>query len=128
MGLFRSIDRGVSWEDMEIGRFSPLTYSRDIRVAPQDPRTLYACFSPAARSEDGSVYRSRDLGETWTRFDHGIKAEATMMAVALHPQNPEQVHCVSRSGQVFSTIDGGASWAENPLPDGVRDVYAVACT
>jgi photosystem II stability/assembly factor-like uncharacterized protein len=128
MGLFRSADRGVSWEDMEVGRFSPLTYSRDVRVSPQEPRTLYACFSPAARSEDGSVYRSHDLGETWTRFDHGIKAEATMMAVALHLQDPEQVHCVSRSGQVFSTTDGGASWSEAPLPEGVRDVYAVACT
>jgi len=128
MGLFRSVDRGVSWEDMEVGRFSPLTYSRDVRVSPQDPRTLYACFSPAARSEDGSVYRSHDLGATWTRFDHDIKAEATMMAVTLHPEDPEQVHCVSRSGQVFSTVDGGASWAEHPLPEGVRDVYAVACT
>lgn len=128
MGLFRSADRGASWEDMEVGRFSPLTYSRDVRVSPQDARTLYACFSPAARSEDGSVYRSHDLGETWTRFDHDIKAEATMMAVTLHPQDPEQVHCVSRSGQVFSTVDGGASWTEYPLPEGVRDVYAVACT
>jgi photosystem II stability/assembly factor-like uncharacterized protein len=128
MGLFRSTDRGLSWEDMEVGRFSPLTYSRDVRVSPQDPRTLYACFSPAARSKDGSVYRSHDLGETWTRFDHDIKADATMMAVALHPQDPKQVHCVSRSGQVFSTIDGGVSWSENPLPEDVRDVYAVACT
>ena len=44
-----------------MGRFSPLTYSRDVRVSPHDPRVLYACLSPAARSEDGSLYRSR----TW---------------------------------------------------------------
>jgi photosystem II stability/assembly factor-like uncharacterized protein len=127
MGLFRSTDEGGSWQDMQVGRFSPLTYSRDVRVSPQDPRVLYACLSPAARSEDGSLYRSEDLGETWSRFDHGIKAEATMMAVALHHQDAAQVHCVSRCGQVFSTMDGGASWQEHPLPDGVRDVYAVAC-
>jgi photosystem II stability/assembly factor-like uncharacterized protein len=127
MGLFRSDDRGASWRDMEVGRYSPLTYSRDVRVSPQDPRVLYACLSPAARSEDGSLYRSQDLGETWTRFDHGIKAEATMMAVALHPQDAAQVHCVSRCGQVFSTLDGGGSWQEQRLPEGVRDVYAVAC-
>ena len=62
MGLFRSDDRGKSWRDMEIGRFSPLTYGRDIRVSPHDPRTLYAALSPAARSKDGSLYRSTDLG------------------------------------------------------------------
>ena len=126
MGLFQSDDRGSSWRDMEIGRFSPLTYGRDVRVSPQDPRTLYACLSPAARSEDGSLYRSQDLGQTWKRFDHGVKADRTMMAVALHPRDPDQVHCVSRSGQVFGTQDGGRTWQEHRVPD-VQDVYAIAC-
>ena len=127
MGLFRSADRGATWDDMEVGRFSPLTYSRDVRVSPEDAQTLYACFSPAARSEDGSVYRSRDLGQTWSRFDHDVKAEATMMAVALHPRDADQVHCVSRCGQLFSTVDGGKTWEEYRLPEHVRDIYAVAC-
>jgi hypothetical protein len=74
MGVFRSTDRGVNWEDMEIGRFSPLTYSRDICVSPHSPRTLFTALSPAARSEDGSLYRSDDLGGSWRRIDRGIKA------------------------------------------------------
>ncbi len=126
MGLFQSDDRGSSWRDMEIGRFSPLTYGRDVRVSPQDPRTLYACLSPAARSEDGSLYRSQDLGQTWKRFDHGVKAKRTMMAVALHPRDADQVHCVSRCGQVFGTQDGGRTWQEHQVPE-VQDVYAIAC-
>jgi len=126
MGLFQSDDKGASWRDMQIGRFSPLTYGRDVRVCPHDSRTLYACLSPAARSEDGSLYRSQDLGQTWKRFDHGVKAERTMMAVALHPRDPDQVYCVSRSGQVFGTEDGGRTWKENRVP-GVQDVYALAC-
>jgi hypothetical protein len=28
---------------------------------------------------------------------------------------------------VFGTQDGGKSWNETRLPEGVRDVYAVAC-
>jgi photosystem II stability/assembly factor-like uncharacterized protein len=127
MGLFRSTDRGEHWEDMEIGRFSPLTYGRDIRVSPQDPKILYACLSPAARSTDGAIYRSDDVGRTWKRFDHGVKAEATMMAVALHPTDPNQVYGVSRFGQVFGTQDGGKSWHEHRLPEGARDLYALAC-
>jgi photosystem II stability/assembly factor-like uncharacterized protein len=127
MGLFESGDRGSTWRSMEIGRFSPLTYGRDILVSPANPRHLYACLSPAARSKDGSLYRSQDLGESWTRLDHGVKADSTMMAVALHRRDPEQVYCVSRSGQVFGTQDGGRTWAEQHLPDGVQDVYAVAC-
>jgi len=126
MGMFRSDDRGESWRDMEVGRFSPLTYARDVRVSPHDPRTLYACLSPAARSEDGSLYRTSDLGQSWARVDHGVKARATMMALALDAGDPNHVACVSRCGQVFSTADGGQSWRESLLPDGVKDVYALA--
>jgi len=127
MGLFKSADRGATWTDMEIGRFSPLTYARDVQVSPHDPRTLYACLSPAARSEDGSLYKSEDLGQTWRRLDHGVKARSTMMAMGLHGKDPSQVYCATRGGQVFGTQDGGRAWHEYPLPDGVDDVYAVAC-
>ena len=127
MGLFSSDDRGASWRDMEIGRYSPLVYCRDVLVSGHDPRVMYACLSPASRSIDGSLYRSDDAGKSWRRFDHGIKANATMMSVSEHPADPARVYCASRCGQVFGTEDAGASWREYPLPQGVQDVYAVAC-
>jgi photosystem II stability/assembly factor-like uncharacterized protein len=126
MGLFKSANRGETWEDMEIGRFSPLTYGRDIRTSPHDAKVMYAALSPAARSTDGSIYKSTDVGKTWTRFDHGIRADATMMGVTLHPRDPNQVYAVSRVGQMFGTQDGGKSWTESRLPEGVRDTYCVA--
>jgi photosystem II stability/assembly factor-like uncharacterized protein len=126
MGLFRTDDRGASWRDMQIGRFSPLTYCRDVIVSPHDPRTLYACLSVHARGDDGSLWRSRDIGASWKRYDHGIKSRATMMAVAQHPRDAARVYCVSRCGQVFGTEDDGKSWNEYPLPAGVEDVYSVA--
>jgi photosystem II stability/assembly factor-like uncharacterized protein len=127
MGIFQSVDRGVSWRDIQVGRFSPLTYCRDVIVSPHDARVMYACLSPAARSHDGSLYRSDDLGETWQRFDRGVKANATMMAASVHPRDPQRVYCVSRCGQVFGTEDNGATWSEYQLPDEVGDAYAVAC-
>lgn len=127
MGLFCSADRGKTWKDMEIGRFSPLTYARDVQVAPQDPYTLYAALSPAARSRDGSLYRSQDLGQTWQRLDHDVTPRSTMMTVALNRRDPNQVYCATRGGQVFATQDGGATWSEYPLPEGLQDVYTLAC-
>ena len=110
IGLFRAQDRGASWHDMKVGRFSPLTYARDVCVSPHNPRTLYACLSTAARSNDGTLYRSDDLGETWRRFDHGIKAEGTMTCVTVSRADPKRIYCVSRVGQVFGTEDEGATW------------------
>ena len=127
MGLFRSDDRGATWYDTEIGRFSPLTYCHDVVVSPHDPRVVFTCLSPAAFSNDGSLYRSDDLAQSWRRIDHGIKANSTLMAVSVHPSDPTQVFCVTRGGQVFGTDDAGGSWQEYRLPSGVEDVYAVAC-
>jgi photosystem II stability/assembly factor-like uncharacterized protein len=127
MGLFRSDDRGLTWYDTEIGRFSPLTYCHDVIVSPHDARVMYVCLSPAAFSEDGSLYRSDDLAKTWRRIDHGIKAQSTLMAVNVHPHDPAQIYCVTRGGQVFGTEDSGGSWREYRLPSGVEDVYAIAC-
>ena len=127
MGVFRTDDKGASWRDVEVGRFSPLTYCRDVIVSPHDPKVMYACLSVSSRGDDGSLYRSDDVGRTWRRFDRGVKSRGTMMAVTAHPHDPAQVYCVSRCGQVFGTEDTGATWREYLLPEGVQDVYTVAC-
>jgi len=127
MGLFRSDDGGGHWQDVEVNRFSPLTYGRDLRVSPHDPMVLYAALSPAFRSSDGGIFRSDDVGRTWRRFDHGVKAEATMMGVAVHPRDSGRVYGISKAGQVFGTPDGGETWVERRLPAGVGDCYAIAC-
>jgi len=127
MGLFRSADKGRTWQDMEMKRFSPVTYGRDVRVAPQDPNTLYAALSVAAASHDGGVYRSRDAGRTWTRFDK-VQVRGTIMSLGLHASDPQQVYIGARyQGEVFGTQDGGVSWTPMPLPGPVKDIYSVAC-
>ncbi len=128
MGLFRGDERGTAWSDMQLGRFSPLTYCRGVAVSPHAPRTLYATLSPAARSSDGALYRSDDFGESWRRFDHGVRVEATMVSVAPDPDDPARVYCASRSGQIFVTADDGRSWRETRLPANVMQrVRFVAC-
>jgi photosystem II stability/assembly factor-like uncharacterized protein len=127
LGLFRTTDQGKTWRDMEMKRFSPVTYGRDVKVAPQDPNTIYAALSVAASSHDGGLYRSQDAGMTWKRFDK-VKVHGTIMSVGLHQTNPMQVCIGARyQGEIFATRDGGESWESMPLPGTVKDIYAVAC-
>ncbi|MDB5409994.1 MAG: hypothetical protein JWL84_4906 [Rhodospirillales bacterium] len=127
MGIFRSANRGETWEDLGIGRFAPYTYSRDIRVSPHDPRVLYCCLSIAAKSAAGALYRSGDLGHSWERFDHRIAPHSTMMGVSIDPRDPWRVCGVARAGLVLATEDAGRTWHDYALPDGCEDVYAIAC-
>ena len=125
LGVFRSDDKGASWSDIHIGRFSPLTYARDVKVFPHDAYTLLGAFSIAAVSDAGSLYRSPDLGATWMRFDHDVSIDSTLMIIAASAQSPERVYCAARRGQVFGTEDGGRSWQTYPLP--AEGVYALSC-
>ncbi len=127
MGLFRSTDKGETWQDMELGRFSPTTYGRDVKMSAQDPKTLYAALSVAAASHDGGVYRSVDAGETWQRFDK-VQVHGTIMSIGLHPGDADQVYIGARyNGEVFGTTDGGATWSEMSLPGAVKDIYSLSC-
>src|SRR5205807_8430240 len=102
-GLLRTADQGRTWRDMELKRFSPVTYGRDVKVSPQDPKTIYAALSVAAASHYGGVYRSQDAGQTWQRFDK-VQVHGTIMSVALHPTDPRQIYIGARyEGEVFAT-------------------------
>jgi photosystem II stability/assembly factor-like uncharacterized protein len=126
MGLFQTADGGETWQDMEVGRFSPTTYGRDIKLSPADQTTLYAALSVAAASKDGGVYRSTDKGATWKRFDK-VQVHGTIMSVALHQTDPDQVYIGARyDGEIYGTQDAGATWDSLPLPSGVKDIYSLA--
>lgn len=127
MGLFKSTDKGRTWSDMELKRFSPVSYGRDVKASPTDPSTMYAALSVAAASKDGGVYRSQDAGKTWARFDK-VQVHGTVMSVALHGSDPKQVYIGARyEGEIYGTADGGATWQSLPLPGQVKDIYSLAC-
>ena len=50
-----------------------------------------------------------------------------LMSVGLHHGDAKQVYVGARYGEVFGTQDGGESWLETPLPQGVQHIYALAC-
>lgn len=123
MGLFSTADGGATWHDHELGNFAPFNYTRDLRIAANDPKILYVALSIASRSNAGALYRSDDIGKTWARADEQVSASTTIMSMGASATDSNKVIYVTRGGQVHWSDDGCETWSARQLPAEAGDAY-----
>ena len=121
-GVFRTMDRGETWEPIfdEAGRPS----IGSIAIAPSDPNRIYVGTGEGNGSAtsgmffgDG-VYRSDDAGDTWTSI--GLPASNHFGRIIVDPQNADRVFAAttgvlygsSSTRGLYRTLDGGNSWEQ----------------
>lgn len=127
IGLSRSPDRVEHLQHVELGSLSPRgTYCRYIRVAPNDPHTLYVAAGAGFRSNEGALFRSQDAGESWSKLDLGVMPRSTMFAIDVDTQHPTHLYSATSDGEVFCSRDAGDTWDAHPLPEGATQVYSLA--
>ena len=110
--VFRSTDAGDTWEEFagfravpestEWGFHSPTrdSHVRDLRVAPNDPRRLYAGI------EVGGMVRSDDGGANWKQLP-GLDDD--IHCVHLSGDRPDSIY-VATARAPYRSDDGGANW------------------
>jgi photosystem II stability/assembly factor-like uncharacterized protein len=129
-GLFRSDDRGGSWQPVKGLNEHPTRSTwepskgcfavHSICVDPQAPGTIVAAVSA------GGVYRSEDGGDTWQPANVGVRAENlperypetghNVHRVIMHPARPGRLYRQCYNG-AYRSDDGGRSWTE--ITDGL---------
>lgn len=115
-GLYRSIDGGVTWNELKgNGLPSGILGRIDVSVSQADPKRIYAMIE----AKDGGLYRSDDAGQHWSRIseDGRIRQRAWYFSKTYaDPKAVDSVY-VLNTGMLRST-DGGKTWNLVPAPHG----------
>jgi photosystem II stability/assembly factor-like uncharacterized protein len=126
VGTFRSDNCGERWRKLPVPALREKgSYCRAIAYAPERPQTLFLGAGNDFDGDKGALFLSRDDGATWSAGDLPGPRKSTVFAIATNPRLPEQVHCATKNGGVFSSMNGGASWRYAPLPRGAGHVFSL---
>ncbi len=118
-GVYRSDDRGDSWTEISEGL--PSTFGFPVGAHPRRGGTVFTVpleadtrrFGPDGRL---AVWRTRDGGANWERFDRGLPGPDAWLvvlreAMAVDDGDPCGVYFGTRTGQLFGSSDEGESWS-----------------
>ncbi|HEX3127565.1 MAG TPA: hypothetical protein VH394_09550 [Thermoanaerobaculia bacterium] len=112
--LFRSLDGGFSWQEMD--NF-PGGFLRAFTTHPRSPRILYA-------GVDQAVFKSTDGGASWKATGPGL--EGSIETLQIFPGRPNTVYAGTSDG-LFRSLDGGATWSRSeglPRDSSVSELVA----
>jgi photosystem II stability/assembly factor-like uncharacterized protein len=124
-GIFRSLDGGTTWKQLNDGL--PSVIQANIAIAPSNPKVLYAAVAGVAANNSitGAVnlYKTTDSGEHWALAQNGPGGTAPrggdnrplarigggdLPTVTVDPKNENVVY--SAAVVLWRTEDGGGTW------------------
>src|SRR5690606_15739853 len=118
--IFLSEDFGGEWKKLIPGINRRELVIDSLEFHPDDPSTLYA-GGWELKSNQGYLYRTRDLGQTWESISLG-PFHSSVRAVAISPVDPDLIAVGINEGVIISQ-DGGQSW--DRITRGYRSLYNV---
>ncbi|MGC8653662.1 MAG: VPS10 domain-containing protein [Candidatus Kryptoniota bacterium] len=109
-GLYISRDGGQNWQQVSLP--GGIYYTGKIAIAPSNDSVIYVCGYY-------DIYRSTDLGKTWTELNLVPGRYGAVQDVAIDPSDPFTIYAArgsyyssssDTSFGVFKSTDGGMSW------------------
>jgi len=113
--LFRSVDKGYSWETFKL----PFTDQLGSLVFINGKIGLFSSFS----IDNKNLYRTLDGGETWTQLNTGITFSGTTRHFSVVPGT--QTIAMADMGFLYFSDDLGETWVktENDFPRFLKIVF-----
>jgi photosystem II stability/assembly factor-like uncharacterized protein len=125
VGVFRSLDGGVSWAQLTNGL--PSLSATDLAIDPANPNVLYAGIGRIFGDAANGIYKSSDGGASWTKLAGGLPtSNVGRIAVAVAPSMPSRLYAlVTKAADAFGgsadtlggfrSDDSGQTWTSVPV-------------
>ncbi|REJ73137.1 MAG: glycosyl hydrolase [Acidobacteria bacterium] len=120
-GVFRSLDRGESWEP--VLEISPDTGVASLVRDPSDPDVLLAAtyqrrrtvWSLLAGGPESGIWKSTDGGDSWREVTVGLpQGDMGKIGLAIAPQDPRvayaTIEAAPEEAGFYRSLDGGETW------------------
>jgi len=104
-GLYRSDDRGRTWNKVLVSAKQPHLDVMDIAADPREPKTIYV------GTHEAGVFKSIDAGLSWNQVNDGLKG-MDVHGLAIDPNTPSKLYAAVREkGEgIYRSTDGGGKW------------------
>ena len=110
-GLYRSVDGGISWQQVHSGLEDTTQSFFDIAIDPINASILYVS------TMDDGVFKSVNSGDEWFPINNGLGPK-WIRAIAIDSLNPETIYAGAEQAGVWKSMNGGENWtlASNGMP------------
>ncbi len=122
-GIYKSTDGGATWKQTLY--VNERTGAAELSMDPNNPRILYAAMWEHGRlpwkvisgGPGSGLYKSTDMGETWTKMTDGLPTKMGKMSIAVSRSNSEKVYALIETDSneddrgLYVSTNAGESWS-----------------
>ncbi|MFC1659885.1 hypothetical protein ACFL3S_00285 [Gemmatimonadota bacterium] len=129
--VFKTHDGGGSWEplsdkfEFDNSTMGGVKFVTKIHASSSDPETAFISFTGHYYDDlRPHLFQTFDSGDSWRRITGDMPAEAVVMAIVEHPDNPDLLFAGVHNGLMVS-VNGGENWTRaggNLPPVSVNDI------
>lgn len=114
------------WTPLTVKDHLPWSYTRAVLYCPNGENRVYIGAGNGPPGDEGGIFYTVDLGNSWEHADLGITSNSTIWNFACNDQVEGLIVAYSVSGQIFRSMDHGSSWQKLTREFGEIRALAIA--
>ena len=117
-GVFRSVDRGATWQRISPPHDAEIKYVESIAIDPRNPRIIYAGTWHLA-------WKTGDAGASWNPIHRGMIDDSDVFSIIIDRDNPSLLYASACSGIYKTETAGDLFYKVQGIPSAAQRTRAL---